>query len=149
MDALQHEPLPWFQFPSQELRDKHLDNKTTLTLVPATPAETFYTAITDKSVIEQLIAGLRPHSYGSMWSGVTYTCWDDCPATYIICEKDAALPVDSQRGMCDQVDASAKVGGKEGGKINRVVLEGADHTPFWSTTEDLGQAVRRCAGEHV
>ncbi len=84
-----------------------------------------------------------------MWSSVSYACWDDCPATYVICEMDAAIPVDAQRGMCDAVDASEKVGGKEGGKINRVVLERADHTPFWSQTEELGRAVTKCAGEEV
>ena len=149
MDALQREPLPWFKFPSEELREQHSEKRAEINLLPATPAETFYNAIADKAVVEDLKASIRPHSYGSFWSGVSYACWDACPATYIICEQDNAIPLDAQRGMCDQVDASGQVGGKEGGKINRMVLEKADHSPFWSMTEDLGVAVRKCAGEEV
>ena len=149
MDALQHTPLPWFKFLDPEAAKQHKENRETLTLVPATPKETFYNEIKDADAVKWLIKELRPHSYGSMWSGVSYAGWNECPATYVICKKDEAIPESAQVGMCDGADASGKVGGKEGGKINRVVLESADHTPFWSFTEELGRAVRRCAGEEI
>ena len=63
--------------------------------------------------------------------------------------------------MCDAVDAAleekAKSDAMEGKgrgeaeprKIQRVVLEEADHTPFWGETERVGDVIRGVAGERM
>ncbi len=56
MDTLNRTPLPWFNFPSEGDREQHHEKRETLTLVPATPAETFYNEITDKSTVESLVS---------------------------------------------------------------------------------------------
>jgi hypothetical protein len=45
--------------------------------------------------------------------------------------------------MCDQADSI----GVAGGKFGRVDLPDADHTPFWTETEALANAVKKIAAE--
>jgi hypothetical protein len=50
--------------------------------------------------------------------------------------------------MCDTADAVPD-DQRSAPKFNRVMLEEADHTPFWSAVEATGEAVRRAAGESL
>ena len=124
MDVLQGKPLPWFQISEDER-----------TVTPATPIETFYN---DVENAEQYPGILKPHSYRTFFSKVTYPAWQYVPSTYLLCEKDMALPLHAQKGM---VEGS-------GGKIKAETVD-ASHSPFLSMPEEMAKSIRRAAGESI
>jgi len=124
MDALQGKPLPWFQI-----------SEDGQTVTPATPVETFYN---DVQNAEQYPEILKPHSYRTFFSKVTYPAWQHVPSTYLLCEKDMAIPLHAQKGM---VEGS-------GGKIKAETVD-ASHSPFLSMPEEVANSIRRAAGESV
>lgn len=94
MDGLGGQPPSWFDFAADEK-----------TLMPKTPVETFYNDIDDKKVLDELVASLKPQSYGAFWSQCSYAAWRDVASTYVVCERDEALPA----------GAAGDVGGREEG----------------------------------
>jgi len=136
MDGLGGEPLPWWNFSSDQM-----------TLMPKTPVETFYNDINDKEMLDELVGSLKPQSYGALWSKSTYAPWRDVESTYVLCERDEALPVQGQREM---VANAKKVIEETGGKGSmREVSLNTSHSPFLSRPEELGRIVRTAAGEKV
>lgn len=131
MDGLGGRPLPWFGIAEDEK-----------TLVAKTPVETFYNDIHDRAVLDGLVDSLRPHAYGAFWSKSTYAAWKDVASTYVVCERDAAIPPQAQRGMIAHVNEAS------GGKMREVSMD-ASHSPFVSRPEELGRIVREIAGEKV
>lgn len=125
MDALGGKPLSWFQIPE--------DQKT---VTPATPKETFYNEIKDENIVNDLVASLGVHAYGSFASKVSWAAWKDIPSTYIYCEKDMAIPVVAQRGMV----AKAKELGSKG--WTEVSID-TDHTPFVGRPEETANAIKQ------
>lgn len=134
MDALGGQPLPWFRVAADEKSVK-----------AGTPVETFYNDITDKATLDSLVASLGVHSYQAFFSKNQYTPWMDGPSTYIVCTLDEAIPEASQRGMIAGANQAVS---DQGGKFNvqEITLK-ASHSPFVSVPEELGDAVRRIAGE--
>lgn len=67
-----------------------------------------------------------------------YAAWKHIPSTYMVCEKDNALPLFAQEAMIAHPDANFKV--------ERC---GASHSPFLSMPDFTAEVVRRAAGERV
>jgi hypothetical protein len=133
MDALGG-PLPWFRISEDEQ-----------TVLPASPIDTFYNDIPSHKTLHSLVNSLGIHSYRSFFSKNEYAPWLEVPSTYVICTKDNAIPEAVQRGMIEGARAHGQEQGKEV-NMAQVVLD-ASHTPFVSVPEELGKAVRKCAGE--
>lgn len=71
-----------------------------------------------------------------MWSKVTYPAYKHIPSTYLLCEKDNAIPLAAQEGMLAGTDVKFDV--------ERCA---AGHSPFLSMPEFVAEVVRRAAGE--
>lgn len=124
MDALQGKPLPWFSISEDEM----LVN-------PATPIETFYGDVEHPN---EHVEMLKPHSYRTFFSKVTYPAWKSVPRTYLLCEKDEAIPIHAQKGMVENSGVEWKVESVD-----------ASHSPFLSMPEEVARSIRRAAGESV
>lgn len=98
--------------------------------------EIFYNDMTPEHARE-MTESLRPHSYQTFWSKLTYPAYKDIPATYILCTKDNAIPIAAQEAM---VEAARKAGAQ----IHTVRLE-ASHSPFRSVPDEVAEACRKSA----
>ncbi|KAJ9617091.1 hypothetical protein H2200_000812 [Cladophialophora chaetospira] len=127
MDALNGKDLPWWQF--NDARDS---------VTPATPIETFYNDVKEP---EKYVKMLQPHSYGTFHSKATHPAWKHVPSTYLVCEKDEAIPLHAQKGMIE--------GAQKAGADMKVETVDASHSPFLSIPEEVAQSIRRAAGESV
>lgn len=127
MDALNNEPLPWFQI-----------NDAQDTINPATPIETFYNDVKEP---EKYVKMLKPHSYRTLASKVTYPAWQHVPSTYLLCEKDEAIPLHAQKGMVEQA--------QKAGADMKIDTVDASHSPFLSVPGEMVRSIRRAAGESV
>jgi pimeloyl-ACP methyl ester carboxylesterase len=136
MEGIGSEPLPWFNIAK--------DQKS---LMPNDPIPKFYNDIHDEKVLDGLVSSLQPQSYGAFFSKATYAAWRDSPSTYILCERDAALPVEGQRDMVK--NAQQMIQDKGGrGAMQEISME-TGHSPFISRPEELGRIMRRIAGEKL
>lgn len=124
MDALQGKPLPWFGVSEDEK-----------TVVANTPIEIFYKDVPNP---EKWVEVLKPHSYRSFFSRATYPGWKHVPRTYLLCEKDMAIPIHAQKGMVEN-----------SGVEWRTESIDASHSPFLSMPEEVANSVRRAAGESI
>ena len=106
---------------------------------PNTPDEIFYNDLSP-SVAEKYVAALKPHSYPTFASQVTVAPWKVIPSTYILCEKDMAIPVAVQEGMV----AMAK--GMAPNSFDVVERCDASHSPFISQPEWLAEKFIKAAG---
>ncbi|KAF4811522.1 putative methylesterase 11 [Colletotrichum siamense] len=124
IDMLQGQPLPWFRLSEND------------TIVDAErPVEICYNDLDEEAAAEAVL-GLKCHSYRTFFSKLTYAAWRDIPVTYILCERDNAIPPPAQQQM---IDAS---------KVDVVVERmDASHSPFLSRPNDVTAALRRSAGE--
>jgi hypothetical protein len=136
MDALGGNPLPWFRISDDQQ-----------TVHPATPIETFYNDISDQSTLDALVKSLGTHSYQAFFSKNKYAPWLELPSTYIVCTEDQAIPEQGQRGMVEGAKKMIEENGK-GGSMDEVVIK-ASHSPFVSMPQELGDIVRKAAGESV
>ncbi|EXJ60461.1 hypothetical protein A1O7_04614 [Cladophialophora yegresii CBS 114405] len=127
MDALNNQPLPWFRL--NEAQDS---------VTPATPIETFYNDVKEP---EKYVNMLKPHSYLTFASKVTYAGWKHVSCTYLLCEKDEAIPIHAQKGM---VEAA-----QQAGADMKVETIDASHSPFLSMPAEMARSIRRAAGESV
>ncbi|OAG42622.1 hypothetical protein AYO21_03207 [Fonsecaea monophora] len=127
MDALNQTPLPWFRINDSE----DIVN-------PATPIDTFYN---DVDGPEKYVAMLKPHSYRTFFSKVTQPGWKFVPSTYLLCERDEAIPIHAQKGMVE--------GAQQAGAQMRVETVDASHSPFLSMPQEMARSIRRAAGEAV
>jgi len=94
-------------------------------------------------------AMLKPHSWRCKMlppsaEGAGY--WE-IPTSYLVCEKDNAIPADLQRSMIADADEALTA---RGSKL-RIRVESVDsgHSPFLSMTERTAEFIRRAAGEEV
>jgi len=98
MDALDGKDLPWWDI-----------NDARTSLMPINPIDIFYGDVKEP---EQYVKMLQPHSYGTLSSKITYPGWKYIPSTYLVCEKDNAIPLHAQKGMIEgaqQAGANMKV----------------------------------------
>merc|ERR1711939_801068 len=82
MAGLGFKPLPWFNIDGEAVN-------------PANPKEIFYNDLSD-SEAQIHIAALKQHSYLTFASTLTAAPWKTIPSTYILCEKDNAIPLQGQ-----------------------------------------------------
>lgn len=122
IDGLQGKPLPWFQITQNE---KAVD--------PATPIETFYNDVEDP---EPHVKALKTHSYQTFFTKLSYPGYKYIPRTYLVCEKDMAIPLHVQKAMIDN-----------SGVEFRVDTVDASHSPFISVPDEMAMSIRRAAGE--
>ncbi|KUJ14639.1 alpha/beta-hydrolase [Mollisia scopiformis] len=126
MAALQNKPLPWFI-----LDEKDIVN-------PANPQEIFYNDISP-SVAEAYISKLGTHSYPTFSSQLTVAPWKVIPSTYVLCEKDNAIPIGAQEGMVAAAKAAAPRA------FDVVERCDASHSPFISQPEWLAEKLIKAA----
>lgn len=149
MAALQFKPLPWFildvrlsvsLFP----RSTHKTNVIVINeqekdiVKPDKPQEIFYNDI-EPSVAEPYISALRTQSYPTFSSQLTVAPYKIIPSTYILCEKDNAIPVSAQEGMVAGAKAAAP------SAFDVVERVDASHSPFISQPEWLAEKFIKAA----
>lgn len=117
--------LPWFIISSDKLE-----------YFPNGPETVFYNDMSVEDT-KSAVALLKPHSYQTAHSRLTYAGWKHVPTTYIYCEKDNAIPIHVQKMM---VEETAK-----GFGVRTEWLD-ASHSPFWSMPTETAEAIRRAAG---
>jgi pimeloyl-ACP methyl ester carboxylesterase len=127
MGGLNNKPLPWFQL-----------NDAEDLVTPATPIETFYN---DVSEPDKYVKMLKPHSYRTFASKLTHVGWKHIPSTYLLCEKDEAIPIQVQKNMVE--------GAQQAGANMKTEWVDASHSPFISIPEEMAKSIRRAAGESV
>ncbi|RMZ83186.1 hypothetical protein DV738_g1369, partial [Chaetothyriales sp. CBS 135597] len=126
-DALNNEPLPWFDVSEDQLL-----------VTPTKPTEVFYNDVDDPSAI---IKTLKPHSFQTFFSKVTYAGWKYVPNTFLLCAKDAAIPLAVQQAMVDRARSL-------GADFTTHDID-ASHSPFLSKPDEVVLSIRRAAGEKV
>ncbi|KIV77371.1 hypothetical protein PV11_09169 [Exophiala sideris] len=124
MDALQQKNLPWFRVSE----DQQI-------VTAADPDKIFYNDVADP---DEDIAMLKTHSYQTFHSKVTYAGWKYVPSTYLLCEKDMAIPLHAQKAMVEN-----------SGVQWRVDTLDASHSPFLSMPDEMANSIRRAAGEEL
>jgi pimeloyl-ACP methyl ester carboxylesterase len=93
-----------------------------LSLLPENPQHVFYNDCTPE-VAERAAAQLRPHSRASFVQELTTAAWQTVPSTYVICERDNAIPPAAQEMMS--------------GRAGTVLRLDAGHSPFLSRPDDV------------
>ncbi len=92
------------------------------------PVEIFYNT-TPKELADKAAARLRTHSLDSFNQAITKVAWKEFDSTYIICERDAAIPLFAQEGMSQ--------------RCTRAVRIDTDHSPFLSAPTELAALIKR------
>lgn len=92
------------------------------------PLNIFYNT-TDPATGEEVAASLRTQSISSFTQPITKTAWKEIDSTYIICEKDNAIPVFAQEAMSQ--------------RCKRVMRMDTDHSPFLCAPEELAELIMR------
>ncbi|TKA60124.1 hypothetical protein B0A49_13170 [Cryomyces minteri] len=119
------------------------DDRSTLTpqgeyLYCADPHQIFYNDLS-ASTAAALAAQLTHHPSATFDARTTHAGWRHIPTTYVLCEKDNAIPVQGQDALVQQARGV-------GAEIVEVRLD-ASHSPMISQPEAVAAAVRRAAGE--
>lgn len=128
--------------PSTNTTDPPLKLQSNNTLLPLTPHPTFFGDV-DPALADVSAATLRPHSYATFFNPVgPNPAWKFVPCTYLVCEDDAATPVEAQDSMIEYVRAN-------GCQLDSVERIKASHSPFLSQPEWTAAAIRRACGEDV
>ena len=70
---------------------------------------------------------LRPQSYRSFTDQLTAAAWHDTDSTYVICERDNAIPPFAQEAMARRATATERLD--------------AGHSPFLSCPQDLAAII--------
>ncbi|KAK3629705.1 hypothetical protein LTR56_017135 [Elasticomyces elasticus] len=107
------------------------------TCKPTRTDEIFYNDCTPEQA-ETARKDIRPQSTLCFLNPLTYAAWKHIPSTYLVCEKDNAMPLAAQEGMIRQQGANFTV--------ERC---SASHSPFISKPDLTAQVVRRAAGENI
>jgi pimeloyl-ACP methyl ester carboxylesterase len=116
LDALQHRLPPWLEL--DEAAGNHLAGNAREVLYGDCAPD----------VAERATARLTRQSVSAIATPLGQAAWKELPSTYVICERDAALPPPAQEAM------SARAG-----TVHR--LE-SSHSPFLSRPDDVAEIVR-------
>jgi hypothetical protein len=81
---------------------------------------------------------LLKHSKAAQFAAVSHEAWREVPVTYLLCEKDQALPVEVQKMMIGRIKEA-------GGKVGTVESCEGSHSPFLSMPETVVEVVVRAA----
>jgi pimeloyl-ACP methyl ester carboxylesterase len=90
------------------------------------PAEVFYNTCSPE-VAKRAVAQLRTQSISSFMQPITKAAWKSIPSTYIICERDQAIPLFAQEAMSQ--------------RASKVVRIDSDHSPFLSKPAELAALI--------
>lgn len=101
----------------------------------------FYSDVDDKQA-EEAISMLESHSANTMKTKLTRVAYVDIPSYYIFCEKDAALPIEFQKGMVTKAQEVYAVEFKSKGLPS-------GHSPFLNMPEETARIIRTWAGEKL
>jgi pimeloyl-ACP methyl ester carboxylesterase len=93
-----------------------------------TPTTIFYNDL-DNLTARRAVSQLGYQSYASMRQRLTATAWKSIPSTYVICERDNALPVATQELIAKRAD-----------DVQRMTTS---HSPFLSQPAELAALIRR------
>lgn len=96
-------------------------------VMPARAGEIFYNDLPEAAVAAAS-ARLQPQSMASFKSPVRAAAWRAIPSTYVICERDNAIPVPAQEMLAQRA-----------GSVRRL---DASHSPFLSRPEAVVEIVR-------
>ncbi|GLA28547.1 hypothetical protein AnigIFM63326_006126 [Aspergillus niger] len=116
--------LPWFRISDDRLL-----------VTPATPRPTFYNDMSPREA-ESAVQTLRPHSYQTFHSKLSYEAWRHVPSTYLYCLKDEAIPLPVQRMMVEEI--------AKGVNIHTHVVN-ASHSPFYTAPAEVADAIGKAA----
>jgi pimeloyl-ACP methyl ester carboxylesterase len=106
-----------------------------LLVTPATPRETFYNDMGGLDA-ERAVEALKPHSYQTFHSKVTFAAWRHVPSTYLYCLRDEAIPLSVQKMMVEEV--------AKGIEIHTHVVD-ASHSPFFTKPGHVADAIKAAA----
>lgn len=90
--------------------------------IARTPEVVFYNDCSEGD-LEWVLPQLQPQSASSFDETVRVAAWRDRPSTYVVCERDQAIPVFAQEAMSQRARA--------------VVRLDAGHSPFLSQPDEL------------
>jgi pimeloyl-ACP methyl ester carboxylesterase len=93
-----------------------------------TPATVFYNDL-DAVTARHAVSQLGYQSYASMRQRLTATAWKSIPSTYVICERDNALPAATQELFAKRADDVQRMS--------------TSHSPFLSQPAELARLIRR------
>ena len=100
------------------------------TLSVAGAQEVFYNTC-PREVADAAAARLRPQTIASFVQPVTAVAWRDVPATYVICDRDNAIPVAAQEAMAARAGTTHRLD--------------SDHSPFLGDPGAVADLVRAVA----
>ncbi|MFD0149493.1 alpha/beta hydrolase [Streptomyces sp. NPDC055721] len=100
--------------------------------VPENPIPVFYGDV-ERREAEEAAERLVPQSTKSFGDALTRAGWRTVPSTYIVCEDDRALPVESQELMAAR-----------SGTVHRMA---SSHSPFLSRPAELAALLARIAAK--
>ena len=92
--------------------------------------EVFYNTCSPE-VADAAAARLRPHTIAAFVQPVTSVAWRDVPATYVICDRDNAIPVPAQEAMSARAGTTHRLD--------------SDHSPFLSDPAAVADLLRAAA----
>ena len=95
-------------------------------LTTANPVDVFYNTCAP-DVASAAASQLRTHSLASFNQPITAVSWKSIPSTYIICERDNAIPVFAQEAMSARCTSVRRID--------------SDHSPFLSSVTELGAMI--------
>ncbi len=95
-------------------------------ITPLRPGEIFFNDCSPEGTAAS-VARLQPQTYKSFTDQVTRTAWSEIPTTYVICERDNAIPVFAQEAMSTRA-----------GRVERL---DASHSPFVSRPDELAEII--------
>lgn len=98
--------------------------------VPDDPVSLFYADV-PASEAEQAVERLLPQSTRSFSDVVEQAGWHLIPSTYIVCERDQALPAERQEALAGRA-----------GAVHRMM---SSHSPFLSVPEELAALLSKVA----
>jgi len=97
-------------------------------LTADTPVDVFYNT-TPKEIADQAASRLRTQSLEAFNQPIRGVSWKEIDSTYIICEKDNAIPLFAQEAMSQ--------------RCTRAVRINTDHSPFLSAPKELAELIKR------
>jgi len=101
------------------------------TMSVSRPQEVFYNTCAPE-VADAAAARLRPHTIASFVEPLRFVAWRDVPSTYVICERDNAIPVPAQEAMSAHADTTHRLQ--------------SDHSPFLTDPDAVADLIRGAVG---
>ena len=97
-------------------------------LLPDNPQHVFYNDCTPE-LADRSAAALMPQSRASVVDELTTAAWQTVPSTYVICERDNAIPPPAQEMMS--------------GRAGTVLRLDSSHSPFLSRPDDVTAIIQK------